>query len=160
VLVHADRGLASLVVTQASNASVSLPTFAHGSTDTLLVTATKLDQSTRSTFTIRATDQTGAARDCDPALVTVGQGPGERAVQVLHHLVKTESHVTLTNNTPGVDRVRLVVNGHRFELANLRDGETRTLDVSSAMRTGTSNTLVVVAHGRRGSSAVVLVSDA
>jgi hypothetical protein len=132
VLVHADRGLASLATTEASNASVALPSFPPGSTDTFLVTATKFDQSAGSTFTIRATDQTAAS---------------------------TESHVTITNGTPGVDRVRLVVNGHPFQVTGLNDRQQRTVDVSSAMRKGSDNTILVVAQGPRNSSAVVIVTD-
>jgi hypothetical protein len=148
-----------VVVTEATNTSIALPSVTPGITDTLLVTATKVDQGAKSSFTLRATDATGASTDCDPALVTVGGEPGESPVQVLHHVARAESHVTITNGTPGVDRVRLVVNGHTFEERNLLDGERRTLDVSAAMRKGGDNTILVVAHGPRHSSAVVFVSD-
>jgi hypothetical protein len=67
--------------------------------------------------------------------------------------------VRISNGTPGLDRVRLVVNGHHFEAADLHDGDKRTLDVSSSMRKGSDNTIVVVAYGPRGGSAAVLVSD-
>jgi hypothetical protein len=42
---------------------------------------------------------------------------------------------------------------------DLHDGAKRTLNVSSAMRKGNDNTIVVVARGRPRSSAAVLVSD-
>jgi beta-propeller repeat-containing protein len=158
IAVHADRGLASIVVTQVSNATIALPTFAKGSTDTQLVTATKLDQSRPATVTLRATDQTGSSTSCDPALVTVGHAPDDSPVQVIRHLDQAEGHLTISNGTPGVDRVRLLVNGQPFKVADLHDGETRTLDVTPAMRRG-DNTILVVAHGARGASAVVMVAD-
>jgi hypothetical protein len=159
VAVHADRGLATLTATRATNASVALPAFAPGTTDTLPVTATKLDQTAKAFLTLQATDVTGSSTTCDPALVTVGREPGARPAQAIRHVAQGESHVALTNGTPGADRVRLLVNGQLFEAADLHDGDKRTLDVSSAMRKGNDNTIVVVAHGPRDSSVAVLVSD-
>jgi hypothetical protein len=159
VAVHADRGLASLPVIQTSDANLALPSFTPGSTGTFVAVATRITQRARVTLTLHATDQTGAATSSDPALVTVGREPGDSPVQVIQHLASGESQVTITDGTPGVNHVRLLVNGHPFEVADLHDGQTQTLDVSSAMRTGSDNTIVVIAHGPRGSSAVVLVSD-
>jgi hypothetical protein len=51
------------------------------------------------------------------------------------------------------------VNGRQFLLTELQDGETRTLDVASAMRAGNNNTIRLVAHAARGGTAMVLVSD-
>jgi hypothetical protein len=78
---------------------------------------------------------------------------------VLDHVALGESHLTLVNGRPGVDRLRIQVNGHEFKLTDLVGGQTQTLDLSSAMRRGARNTVVVVAHGPRDSSATVMVSD-
>jgi hypothetical protein len=158
VAVHADRGLTSVVVTQATNANVSLSPFSPGANDAL-ATATKVNQNASSSLTLRVTDQTGSSTTCDPALVTVGRAPGESPVQMIHHVTQGESHVTIANGTPGVNRVRLLVNGQPFKIADLHDAETRTLDVSSALRNGSDNTVLVLSHGAKGSSAVVMVSD-
>jgi hypothetical protein len=152
-------GLASVQVTESSNATVQVPPFAIGTLAPVVVTATKQDQSLGASVALRATNQAGQFTDCDPALVTVGRAPGESPVQVVHHLARAESHVTIRNGTPGLDRVRLVVNGHQFEAGDLHDGQTRTVDVSSAMRQGSNNTVLVVAHGPRNSSAAVIVTD-
>jgi len=130
VLIHADRGLSGLLVTQASNATVTLPSFTPGS-----------------------------STDGDPALVTVGRESGDSPVQVIHHVARTESHVTITNGTPGVGSVRLEIHGQRVEATDLHSDQVRTLNVSSAMRNGSDNSIRVVAYGPRGRSAVVLVSD-
>jgi hypothetical protein len=159
VAVHADRGLSKLAVASATNATVALPTFAPGAVDTLLVTATKLDQTRGASVTLLATDQSGTSTSCDPALLAVGRAPGDSPAQVLRHLAQGESHLTVIDGTPGIDRLRIDVNGHRFVMQDLQDGQSQTLDVSSAMRKGTRNTLLVVAHGPRDSSAVVIVSD-
>jgi hypothetical protein len=136
VAVHADLGLASLVVTQSNNVSVALPAFPAGSVDTLLVTAARLDQSRSATLTLSATDRNGTSTTCDLGLVTVGRASVDSPLQVVHHLAQVASNVTISNGTRGVDRVRLLVNGHPFKVVDLHDGETRTLDVSSAMRKG------------------------
>jgi hypothetical protein len=159
VQVHADRGLATLTVTQAANVSVDLPAFAPGTSDTLLVTGTKLDQTARASLTLRATDVTGASTECDPSLVAVGRAPGDSPVRVIHHVARAESHVSITNGTPGVQSLRLLVNGRDFEVMDLHHGETRSVDVSSAMHKGGDNIILVIAHGPRGGSAAVLVSD-
>jgi len=41
----------------------------------------------------------------------------------------------------------------------LRDSETRTLNVAAAMHLGNNNTIRLLAHGPKGSSAMVLVTD-
>jgi hypothetical protein len=155
----ATSGLQSVVVTQATNATVAVPPFTMGTTSPVVVTATKVDQTTGASVALRVTNQAGVFTDCDPALVSVGREPGESPVQVVHHVARTESHVTIVNGTPGVGRVRLVVNGHTFEVRDLHDGQTRKIDVSSAMRKGSNNTILVMADGPRNSSAVVVVSD-
>jgi hypothetical protein len=159
VAVHADRGLSKLAVTSATNATVAVPTFAPGAVDAPMVTATKLDQTRSASVTLLATDQSGTSTSCDPALLAVGRAPGDSPAQVLRHLAQGESHLTVIDGTPGIDRLRIDVNGHRFVMQDLQDGQSQTLDVSSAMRKGTRNTLLVVAHGPRDSSAVVIVSD-
>lgn len=152
-------GLQSVVVTEASNATISVPPFTLGTTSPVVVTATKIDDSQGATVALRVTNQAGLVTDCDPAMVTVGRQPGDSPVQVLHHIARTESHVTIVNGTPGVDQVRLEVNGHPFLVTGLQAGQTRTINVSAAMRKGTSNTILVVAHGPRGSSATLILSD-
>jgi hypothetical protein len=119
VAVHADRGLSTLAVTSASNATVALPSLTPGTTNTLQISATKINQTLGSTVTLKATDAAGTGATCDPAIVTVGRGPGERPVQVLDHVALGESHLTLVNGRPGVDRLRIQVNGHEFKLTDL-----------------------------------------
>jgi hypothetical protein len=157
--VQAETGLASLVVTETTNATVAMPTVMPGTTDTLLVTATKLDQTTSSSVTLRATDQTGASTDCDPALVTIGREPGVPRTSRLHHVARGETKVTIHNGTPGLSAVQLRVNGRMYMVADFHAGERRTVDIAAAMRTGSRTTINVTAVGPRGGSAVVLVSD-
>jgi hypothetical protein len=124
-----------------------------------VVTATKINQAASATLRLRATDMAGGVTNGDPALLTIGRGPDVRRTVTLHHVPRGESHITLQNGTPGLDEVRLRVDGHAFELTNLVDGEVRTLDVSAAMRRGDHTTVTLHAVAPRGGTAVVLVSD-
>src|SRR5262249_22999629 len=65
-----------------------------------------------------------------------------------------EHNVTITNGAPGVNNVRIIVNGAKFEVAGLQDGESRTIDVVSAMK-GDANTFSVEALGKPGGTANV-----
>jgi hypothetical protein len=126
VAVHADRGLSTLTVAEATNAAVALPSFTPGTTGTLPVTATKINQSEQSTVMLKATDVAASSTSCAPAVVTIGLKRGERPAEVLRHVADSESHRSLVNGTPGVDRLRIRVNGHQFELKDLDDGPSRT----------------------------------
>jgi hypothetical protein len=159
VALHADRGLDRLLITQSTNVTVGLPSFTRGSIDTLLVTATKVDESEKAILALRATDVTGRSTTCGSVIATVGRGAGVQPVQIMRDMPAAESHVTIINATPGVGRIWLVVNSKLFKMTDLQDGETRTLDVASAMRAGSNNTIRVITLGLNGGSATVFVSD-
>jgi hypothetical protein len=154
-----NSGLNRIQVTESVNASISIPVFTAGTRNAVVVTANKVDLSRTATVGLRVTNVAGQFTDCDPALVSIGRTAGESPVQVVRHLSQGESQVTIVNGSPGLERLVLLVNGHRFEADDLHDGETRAVDVSAAMRKGERNTILLVGHGPRDSSATVLVSD-
>jgi len=51
------------------------------------------------------------------------------------------------------------VNGRIFEVAGLKDGESRTISVASAMQPGDANTIAVEARGRPGGTADVVIHE-
>ena len=57
-------GLASIVATAHQNATVSIPPFTVGTTDPVVVTATKIDQSKGSTLRLKVTDVAGQTTLC------------------------------------------------------------------------------------------------
>jgi hypothetical protein len=154
-----SSGLANIQVTQSTNVTVQVPAFSVGTHDAVVVTATKVDQSIGSRVALRVTNKAGQAVDCDPVMVNVGRQPGQRPVQIVKHLSQRESQVTIVNATPGVNTVRLLVNGHQFMVTGLQAGDTRSVDVSAAMHNTSDNTIVVVVHGPAGGSAAVVVSN-
>ena len=63
-----DNGIASIQVTEANNATVSVPTFTPGNTGAFVVVATKVDPNSGSQVALRVTDVNGAVTDCDPVV--------------------------------------------------------------------------------------------
>jgi hypothetical protein len=155
-----QSGLGSVLVTEHNNANVAVPAFAVGATNQMVITATKITQGTSSQVALNVTDAVGNVTSCDPILTEVGNdGPGGvPRRETFHHVARAESHVTILNGTPGLDAVKLVVNGKVFEERRLADGESRSVDVSSAMHRG-NNTITVVAQGRDQGTAVILIAD-
>ena len=53
-----------------------------------------------------------------------------------------------------------MVNGKQFVLDHLKDGETRSLDISSALHKGNNNRVTLAAHGdKNGESGTIILSD-
>ena len=156
-------GLASIVVTQHVNSNVTWPPFTVGTTSPVVVTGTKINQNQSSTVALRVTDRAGNITTCDPVLSTLkiskASGRKGRARETHTGLPWAESKVQLVNGSPGVRSVRLIVNGKSFRTVRLAAGAESKLDVTRAMKPGSANRITVIAHGRRGSSVLVVISD-
>jgi hypothetical protein len=152
-------GLQSIKVLQAANTTVALPHFPPATRDPAIVTATKINATQPSTLKLSATNRAGTSITCDPVVTTlVGQRHGN-STQALSGLAQSDSHILLENDTPGVQRVDLRVNGRHFRLDDLKNGEERTLNVSAAMKPGENNTVVVRTKGPQDGSAMLVISD-
>jgi hypothetical protein len=152
-------GLASISAVTLQNADLPTPVFNNGTSGPVVVTATKQDQSQLARVELNILDVAGNLTDCDPFLVEVGSVPGVRRAETIHHVAHGESTVSITNLTPGLSSLRIVVNGRSFEVNDLVDGETRSIDISSAMRRNDNNTITVIAQGKAHGAAVVMIAD-
>jgi hypothetical protein len=161
-------GLQTVQVTTLNNAIADVGTYLTGitaapttvitsdhPTGPIVVIATKVDQSLGAQVALTVTDQAGNVTDCDPVLVQLSSNGS----QTFTGLPQAENKITIKNGQPGLTRLQAVVNGRRFGLNNLRDNEVRTLDVSSAMRPGNTNTIILRGYGKPGASADVLIWD-
>jgi Kelch motif len=155
---NVSSGLRSISVVLATNATIIQPKFPQGSRDPAVLTATKLNSSLRSTVTLQVTSMDGASVTCDPIIAQLGGARGQAGVNVFRDVLQSESKLTLTNGQPGLDRVEVLVDGRRFELRDLRPGEVRTLDVGAALRRPTHNTIVVIGHGARDGTALLVIA--
>lgn len=154
----ADTGLQSIVVTQSDNADTVVPPFTVGTTDPVTVTATKIDQSHSSHVTIVATDLAGNSVTCDPIISLVQRSAGVDPQRTTAAVPQEENKLLVMNSSPGLRNLEATVNGVKFKLTGLKDGENRTLDISSALHAG-ANTVSVKGHGPVNSSAMVVISD-
>jgi hypothetical protein len=156
-----DTGLASIDVIYSGNATVDIsPSSFYGSTAPVVVTATQVDPTVGGFgLTFNAVDLLGATTQCDPVATLLVRGTGASGAQTFTGLGAAESRVAITNGSPGVQSVRLAVNGTAFEVTGLAAGETRVVDVSSAMHAGSDNVVAATARGRPGGTATFVVSN-
>ncbi|MDQ6829920.1 MAG: hypothetical protein M3081_13760, partial [Gemmatimonadota bacterium] len=154
-----QSGLQSVVVTAANNADVPVPPFTIGSNGTLMITATKIDPTRSSQVELRVTDVAGNVTVCDPVDATLGSGTRWGNLKILSDIPQAEGQLSITNATTGLTSLVVVVNGKRFEATRLKNGELRSVDISSAMKSGNHNTVVIRAVGPNGASAGILIWD-
>lgn len=155
-----ESGLDVITAIEERNLSVLSPTFEAGTTDPIVVTATKIDQETYSRLSLAVSDVAENCTICDPILTDVVRGRGREGKEQSFANVDAVDHVvTVSNGNPGLNGLEVEVNGTRFRLSRLEDGETRTLDVSSAMLPGNINTITLRGYGKLGSEAGVTIWD-
>lgn len=169
--VQAPGGLVSLVADTppTTNATVVIPAFDQGTTLALGVTAIKINQSASAVIELTVIDLCGHTTVFDPVFATITI----RASRSHHHAKEfnfnhrevarfdgighTEGMVSLQNDTPGVESLVIRVNGSEFR-THLSDGETKKIDISSALFHGV-NTVTIVAFGHPRSSVDLTISD-
>jgi thermitase len=149
-------GLSTIAVTTATNVTMSMPTYAVGTTTAQVVTATKIDQTQSSQVSLSVLDVAGNTTACDPILVTI-KSTGAPTF-TFTSVPQAESRLSIYNGTPGLSGVVVVVNGTPFSVSLLKNGQVTTVDLSSAMLRG-NNTIVLATLGRPGGSANILFWD-
>jgi serine protease len=155
-------GLASIQTLAATNATVNIPGFTTGTTNPVVVTATKMDNSISSSVSLQASDVAGNTTTppaCDPIMLEEIRSTGQPVSHTLTDIPEEENKVTVLNGNPGVTSLEINVNGKRFTVAGLSDGQEKTIDVSSVMVEGNNNTITVTAFGKPGGSASVLIHE-
>jgi probable HAF family extracellular repeat protein len=141
----------------ASNAMVTVTPFLPGQTTPVTVTATKTDQSAGATVTVYAEDVAGNQASLDPAFVTV-YGSGGPVAAPLSDVPSGEHVLTVTNGSPGLNELRILVNQTTVALP-LKEGEARSLNLRAWM-TFTSNSISFKGDGAANASASVVLRDA
>jgi len=150
-------GLSQILVTRSENADTVVPPFTPGTTDTVTVTATKVNASETARVEMQVADLAGNAVICDPIHVLLVRDNSEEAsLNAWSDVPQAEDTVTIRNGNPGMKKVVVTVNGMKFKANGLRDGEERTLDISSALTAG-NNSVSLKGNGKKGSSAEVLI---
>jgi hypothetical protein len=156
----AQSGLFAVDVTELVNATIQPPiSFDLGSLQPLTITARKSNPNLSSRLALRLTDACGNVTVCDPVLTLAIREPGKPATETLADLAQAEGKVSLFNGSPGVTTLRIEVNGRNFLAAGLKDGERRTVDISSALQPGNGNAVRLTAQGKPGGTIEVVIHD-
>jgi hypothetical protein len=153
-------GIAEILVTRSENADTVVPPFTVGTTDPIVLSTTKIDQTQKARVEARVTDLAGNVRICDPILLLLVRDKSESAsLSAGSDVPRVEDKVTITNGAPGLKKIDIIVNGQTFKVKSLKDGEEVTVDISSAMVPGDANKVDFQVKGKQGAFANVMIWD-
>jgi hypothetical protein len=152
-------GIARFEIVDAINLTIGMPTFTPGSHGPLVATGTRINARKSDGMTIRAIDMAGNEMECDPVSTTVTRLKHEKGVQTFDNISDAEHFITVQNDSPGLRRLDVVVNGQTFKVKKLDDYEIVLIDIASAMAPGNVNTITLVPYGKKGDSALVTIAD-
>ncbi|HKV11595.1 MAG TPA: hypothetical protein VJ725_25850 [Thermoanaerobaculia bacterium] len=143
----------------AQNANVVIPSYVVGTKDPIVVNAFKIDPNKNAHVVVAATDTSGAVKNCDPVITLLVRKKGKDTKETVSGLSHIENRITVTNGTPGLKNLLARVNGVDFRILGMQEGEVRKLDISRAMLPGSKNTVVLMATGKAGSSATIVIHN-
>jgi hypothetical protein len=89
----------------------------------------------------------------------VSRTTGQPSSITVSHVAESQATLTIRNDAAGLSSLTVDVNGKIFQVGALRDGDDRTLDISSALRPGTDNTVTLTGRGKPGTGALVQISS-
>jgi hypothetical protein len=153
------EGMATISIVKAVNVTVDIPYFAPGTTDPVVATLTKIDQTQPARILLRGCSTCSCCAMGDPVVTTLKLNTGRWATQKFGNLGEAEYFVNVQNGHLGLRELTVEMNGKPFELRKLRDGEMRNLNVSSAMIEGGHNVVILTGRGEVGASATIMISD-
>jgi hypothetical protein len=154
-----EVGINAIRIITQTNMSVIVPNFAPGSRDPLVIQGTQVNKAQSTVLTIEITNSNGETLTCDPAATLAVREKGRPVSETFNQVLHDEGTLRLTNGTPGLKRLEVMVNGTLFVLENLRDGEVRYLNILSALRPTNDNVVTLKASGVTGASGDILIWD-
>jgi hypothetical protein len=159
---NAVEGISTISVATAVNCTVAnMPMNAGGTKSPMVCTATKIDQTKPAQFVFNVCPPNTPVECCcpvDPIFTVLKLTTGQWVRQTFADVPPAEHFVTMTNGDPGLTRLHIWVNSKHYTTLNLRDNETRGLDLAAAM-TEKENTISLVGAGELGASASVAIVD-
>jgi hypothetical protein len=158
--IQSRVGLKSITVIEEKNATLSPSpgSFTPGTTEPFTITATKIDKAKPSRVELRVCDPTQCIQ-CDPVIALVIREAGKPVSQTITELPEAENKVTIYNGSPGLRTLTVEVNGIKFQMAGLKDGEERAINISEALLPGRENVIILTGRGKPGGSADVMIHE-
>jgi hypothetical protein len=101
--------------------------------------------------------------ECDPVITLEIREDGKPVTETVSgvpEMNKKENRfedIIVTNGDPGLKNLEILINGEKFKVTGLKDGEEATVDVSYALVEGEINAYELTAFGKPGCSAVVVI---
>lgn len=152
-------GVRSIQVTRSTNCTVFVPSFTPGTTQSIVVTATKTNPTQSSTIGLEIIDCAGNVTDFDPVVAELRIPHGKsRVTRVYRGIPPNESLLRVQNGSPGASRLQVLVDGTPAGSLTLAAGSQSQLDLSPRMRRA-HNQVAVVVTGQPGSSALITIGD-
>lgn len=152
-------GLVQINVLKWQNLRVRISEFLEGTREVVTVVGTKIVNGVNATMEVEPFDGNGNFATADPVLLEIERTTGKPSTVTLTEIPQAEHWLTVSNGEPGITNLTLVVNGKHFQVAGLASGEVREIDFASAMLPGNVNTIELIALGRPGGEAALLVHD-
>ena len=141
------------------NTKVTVDPYAPGSLGPIVVQATAIDRRKSMAVEVFFYDLAGQRTLCDPIVISVLREDEKLQDETFHNVAQADSRVTIYNGAPGMRKVVLLVNGKKFKEVDLKANEVRKFDVAAAMKPGYTNTITVRVRGKKGASALIVISD-
>jgi hypothetical protein len=179
-------GLRRIVVRTVTNFQVSVqgaapvttPTtvdFSTPVTGSIGVSATRTDSTQAASIELDAVDAFGNQVSCSanvpadtpppPPPQTYGAlqfeltGRGQHHVVGHKNLASTMRYLKVENGDHGLQSVDVFVNGQKFHIGSLQDGEVRSIDIARALERGKKHAILMVGWGHHQDSAIVTISQ-
>jgi Bacterial Ig-like domain (group 1). len=153
-------GLNTVAVTDTTNANTVVAPFSSGDTGAVLVTSTKIDQSNASHLALTVTDVAGNVTKCDPIVPGLARHGSLRGpvTRTFLNVLASQSKVSIFNSSPGLRSFTILANGKSFTV-KVAAGQSRKINIASAMLRGYKNTVRVRANGSKASTAMIQISS-
>ena len=139
--------------------SLTARTVLSNNTVKVVLTATKLTSGVPAEVNVLALDTCGRGKSFDPVVTMLEVTANGRVQQRFEGLLSAERYLHFINGTPGLARLEVVLNGHKFSLNSLTNGQTVNADLGAAMNEGKANVVVLTGYGEPGASGLVLITD-
>ncbi len=153
-----QSGLQSIIPVQVTNATASVPQFPAGTTGMINFTATESGWSSYVKF--KLTDVAGNVTYIDPMCFDPTRQPGAPVPFPVKDVTKDVGVVTIQNGSPGIKNIRIQVNNglnlSHFEVAGLKDGEIRVIDLRASLPDSSGPTVEITPLGKPGGHALII----
>lgn len=156
-----QSGMKSIMPVQVVNATYSIPQFPVGTTSPVNFSAT--ESGSHSYVKFQLTNRAGDTSYIDAIFVDPERQPGTPIPYVVKKVTSDEGIITIQNQTPGLKHVRIEVDAGltspKVQVAGLKDGETRVVNITSILHSSGSRTVRITPLGKPGGRATFFFSN-